>query len=112
MGPKAVLPGLWLLFLVSAGPFSSCVRAQTAPRTATVNDSGRLLAALQSDADVLVLQSDVALGSEFDQFDGTPLRLRRCAAWLNQLAWQVLFVQTRFRDMPCHVGTWHLDMNC
>lgn len=79
IGLKAVMPWLWLLLLVSAVPCISCVRAQTAAKTATVSNSGQLLSALQSDADVLVLQNDVALGPEFDQFDGAPLQLRRWA---------------------------------
>jgi hypothetical protein len=77
MGLKAVLPWLWLLLLVSAAPCISCVRAQTAAKRVTVSSSAQLLSALKSDAGVVVLQNDVALGAEFDQFDGAPLQLRR-----------------------------------
>lgn len=53
----------------------SCARAQ--PAAVNVSSSKQLLEALQSDAKVIVLQNDVAMGEEFVQFEGSPLQIRR-----------------------------------
>ena len=49
-----------------------------------VSTSAELLAALQSSADTIVLQNDVAMGAEFDQFDHDqqPLLINR---WVEVL---------------------------
>jgi hypothetical protein len=61
-----------LLLLVAC--FSSA-RAQ--PAAADVSNSRHLLDALQSNAEVIVLQN--ALGEEFVQFQGAPLPIQRCS---------------------------------
>lgn len=67
---------LLLLFVVRA---PAPVTAQAAARKVNVSSSSELMAALQSDADVLVLHNDVAVGPEFEQFEEAPLSLQRCA---------------------------------
>jgi hypothetical protein len=54
---------------------SSSARAQPTP--ANVSNSNQLLFALQSNAEVIVLQNDVAMGEEFVQFEGAPLQVQR-----------------------------------
>jgi len=71
-----------LLVLLLLFVASNCVTAQAAARKVNVSSSSELLKALQSDADVLVLQNDVAVGPEFEQFEGAPLPLQRCARLL------------------------------
>ena len=63
----------------------SAVHATAA--SVNVSTSAELLAALQSSADTIVLQKDVAMGAEFDQFV-QPLQINRwadhcCATWLS-----------------------------
>jgi hypothetical protein len=61
-----------LLLLVAC--FSSA-RAQ--PAAANVSNSNQLLNALQSSAEVIVLQNDVAMGEDFVQFEAAPLPIQR-----------------------------------
>lgn len=54
----------------------SCIRSQAAAAV-HVGNSAQLLSALKSPADVIVLRNDVAMGEEFHQFEGSPLRIAR-----------------------------------
>ena len=69
-----------LLFTLLAVVWLACCAVQqTAGASVNVSSSSELLAALQQPAvDRIVLQNDVGLGAEFDQFAHTPLQIARC----------------------------------
>lgn len=61
------------LLLLLACLWPSCVQAQTA----NASNSEQLLTALQSPAEKIVLQNDVALGAEFMKYEEAPLSIKR-----------------------------------
>lgn len=72
------------LLLLAAAVTLACLAVQAAGASVNVSSSRELLAALQDQrADRIVLQKDVAMDAEFDQFNQSPLQITRCGCHLG-----------------------------